>query len=133
MALVSHDYLRHNNLLFSSFYPDVLSYLATDFPNLKLALLWGDYNKENFNLEITLNKLNLSAFHPQISLLDDKTMKTIRSNNIFVNVWTPLLSEEGKQGEILWQKAIDLGVDGFCTNHPDKLIKWLAQNGYKSD
>ena len=69
-----------------------------------------------------------SIIHPEAELIDEAFMSLARRNGWQVFVWVPI-NEDEISNKSLWQKMLDLDVDGICTNYPFELNSWLKQKG----
>ena len=69
------------------------------------------------DLEAVCKKLHLTHYNPSYTSLLTKpsTVKTLHDLGVAIYVWTP-------DTPALWQKMIDLGVDGIITNRAIELI-----------
>ena len=118
---------------FSSFYPEQLKILRDEAPRIQRAALWGRYTQEFapklFNDPSSLMALSeTSIIHPEAELIDEAFMSLARRNGWQVFVWVPI-NEDEISNKSLWQKMLDLDVDGICTNYPFELNSWLKQKG----
>ena len=70
-----------------------------------------------------LNKWNISILDGSLDEYDEEMLKTVRLNN--VAVWLDVQSED--EGPEKWNSAIQKGIKGLQTDHPEKLIQYLKE------
>ena len=119
-----------HKIIVSSFDPAPLIHLKEREPTLDLAALWCGGLKWPLlaysNPNLFMHKIKGKALHPSLSMLNTKVMKVAESYGWQVIPYASTHEEE-KGREELWAFLKSLGVDGFCTNYPRQLKKWLDE------
>lgn len=104
-----------------SFYPDVLEAMRRVEPRLPGALLIAPESLPRWpkmrGLAVRLGLQGISMFHLGIS---EQIGGEARRSGLSMYAWTPDPVEH-------ISRLIDLGVDGICTNYPDRAIALLAE------
>jgi glycerophosphoryl diester phosphodiesterase len=111
-------------ILWSSFHIPILDELRVVDSRQSIAILCGP-ESENPNpkkLKQQCEKLNAKVAHPWIGYCDADLMSQLSGIKVVPYCG---FREESQQKESMWQKLIDLKVDGFCTNYPKELRAWL--------
>lgn len=116
-------------VIVSSFYPDVLAALRSVAPELPRAVLMGTDTwkpavrvREAWPLR-ALRNLDAAAWHPANALpLLDRMTRLVRKQGFKVNVWTV-------DDPTTMRHLIELGVDGIITNLPARLRSILDELG----
>ena len=112
---------RKNKVIISSFDLELLKYLASLNTSETIALLWE--KDENSLLVESMTSCDSKVLHPEARKLDQGLMDIARENQWLVYPYISLENEVDK--ESLWHKLKSLGINGFCTNYPRELSKWL--------
>ncbi len=74
-----------------------------------------------------LNKWDVSILDGSLEEYNEEMLKTARLNN--VAVWLDVQS--GDEGPAKWNSAIQKGIKGLQTDHPEKLIQYLKENNLR--
>jgi glycerophosphoryl diester phosphodiesterase len=74
-----------------------------------------------------LNKWNISILDGSLDEYNEEMLKTARVNN--VAVWLDVQSED--EGPVKWNSAIQKGIKGLQTDHPEKLILYLKETNQR--
>lgn len=85
--------------------------------------------------EITnINDLKNCILEADIDILDGNyayyTKELVNTaKNLKIPIWADIQSSHENEKE--WQKALDLGLDGLQTDHPEDLIRYLTKKGLR--
>ncbi len=119
-------------IIVSSFRFEPLVYLADKAPDIRCAALW--YKSQMYWPYLSLKlpkqfmeKCQTSIFHPLARDLDERLMDLARESGWIVYPWTEMKGEDHDK-EKLWEKLLNFGVHGLCTNYPRELKLWLSNN-----
>ncbi len=123
--------LRHKpkkRIIFSSFKGQALEYLAQTYPLLERACLL-DMNNPGLRLRYGsirgfMQACQAKLLHPHMKYVNERLMRMARAEGWQVCTWAPLAGEEYAR-ERSWQRLLDLGVAGHCTNYPREMVEWL--------
>jgi glycerophosphoryl diester phosphodiesterase len=103
-----------------SFFPQALESMRRAEPRLPAALLIGPQTvpqwPEMWRLAVRLGLQGVSVF---CYSLTEEMVQDARRHGLSVYTWTADPEEE-------IQRLLDLGVDGICTNYPDRAIALAA-------
>lgn len=106
-------------VLVSSFNPDILKHLKQLHPDITTAFLFGvPYPND----PVSFAKEHLcDGIHPEISTITPEMMEQAQNEGMFVNAWT-VNDPDGVK------KAKEFGCEGVITNYPDVALKALGRN-----
>jgi glycerophosphoryl diester phosphodiesterase len=109
------------NTMAWSFFPKALEAMRRAEPRMPGGLLIGGENvsrwKEMRELALSLGVQAVSVFFAGI---DKDIVRDCQRSGLSLYTWTP-------DTETDIARLIELGVDGVCTNYPDRAVKLLAQ------
>lgn len=118
-----------DRVIFSSFLPTPLAYLADNYPAIRTACLWGDVidwpHCAHFAPPLFMQRCHTKIFHPWSAYLTDNVMDQARARGWIVYPWVSMKGEDS-QREVLWERMADLKIDGLCTNYPRELKQWTT-------
>lgn len=67
-----------------------------------------------------VRQADAQVYCPSFEFVDEELVRQLHAEGIRVLPWT--VNELAD-----WERLVDLGVDGICTDHPDLLVAWLCQ------
>jgi glycerophosphoryl diester phosphodiesterase len=119
-----------DKIILSSFNVEILEKLNQDCPNIRRAYLWEPDLKDKLSINLGrikegLKRANTHIFHPEASSYNKKLAEFSTFEDLEVYTWAFLREKETINNLNLWQKLIDLEVDGHCTNYPLEFSKYL--------
>ena len=119
-----------NQTIISCFHWQPLEHLKNHFPELQRACLIGTVTlasdrPSHFAPQIFMKSAEASIIHPEDDLVNENFMEQAKRYNWQVFPWTPLKGREDNLKELMWQRLLNLGVDGFCTNYPREFSHFL--------
>ncbi len=117
-----------DKIIVSSFNSRQLATFLRLCPKGQAAFLWGKYPRLTSEPLAVMADLGIKIFHPEVKSLTAKLMEQARKRDLTIVPWISA-KDEIKDRIAVWQKLLDFGVDGFCTNFPRELIAW--QKGLK--
>jgi len=109
---------RLPDLIFSSFHPFFVWWLARCVPSLPRAWLVHDQQRL-FKYAPGLAQLGASALHPQHTLVTAARMARLKSRGFPVNVWT--VNEPARARQLA-----RLGVDAIISDNPGEILAALS-------
>lgn len=111
------SYKYPDKILVSSFDHELIKRIHDKAPQYKVAFL-------NDGILVDLKgyskKIGAQAWNPAFGDVRSDSIKQAHDAGVEVNVWTVNKPED-------WQSAIDMGVDGICTDDPVALKEYLAK------
>lgn len=112
------SYKYPEKILISSFDHELIKRIHDKAPQYKVAFL-------NDGILVDLKgyakKIGAHAWNPAFGDVRADSVKQAHDAGVQVNVWTVNKPED-------WQSAIEIGVDGICTDDPMALKEFLARN-----
>lgn len=105
-----------DRVVVSSFEMRYLIELKRLVPSLRLALLHSQLDED------LLEKVTAAGFegiHTAYSLVDEKLVTAAHERGLMVRAWTVNDTQSMRQ-------MLELGVDGICTDYPDRLVEVLS-------
>jgi glycerophosphoryl diester phosphodiesterase len=126
VARVVHESAAAGDVMAWSFFPQAIKGMRNAEPRIPCALLIGgeylDRWPEMRERALTLGAQGVSVFYPGV---DERMAEDCRRSGLALYTWTP----DGRK-EIA--RLAKLGVDGICSNFPDKVVEVLASPGQLS-
>lgn len=120
VARVVHEANALDDVMAWSFFPPALEGMRKAEPRIPCALLIaGEYMNQWPEMRARALKLGVqgvSVFNPAVNA---EVAETCRRSGLALYTWTP-----DSRKEIA--RLVDLGVDGVCSNFPDKIVDVLA-------
>jgi glycerophosphoryl diester phosphodiesterase len=120
IARVVHGSNALDDVMTWSFFPDALTGMRAAEPKIPCALLIGGESMPKWDRirasAIKLGVQGVSVFNPSVN---EEVGEDCRRRGLAIYTWTPDSSKE-------IARLIDLGVDGVCSNFPDKIVSVLA-------
>jgi glycerophosphoryl diester phosphodiesterase len=120
IARVVHDSKALDDVMAWSFFPQALEDMRREEPRIPCALLiGGEYMNqwpEMRSRALKLGVQGVSVFYPAV---DERVAEDCRRSGLALYTWTP----DGRK-EIT--RLARLGVDGICSNFPDKVVAVLG-------
>lgn len=118
-----------NDVIISSFKHSELARMKKINPDLIYATLeptngylkgifTSIFSKETFIKRA--ESLGVNGIHPFAKFVNHRFCQRAHKSGKFINIWT---SDNSKE----WAKLINYGVDGICTNNPEKLYQFLSK------
>lgn len=117
-------------IIISSFRWQPLEFLCREFPEFERACLLERANPgirarygtvENF-----MAACGARILHPPMPYVNEALMDRATRLGWEVCTWAAMRAEENGR-ERSWQRLLDLGVDGHCTNYPREMASWLKR------
>lgn len=115
LAVLRETEFPLDQVIISSFDHRCLVRVAELEPNVRVAALFA-------HNPASLAGIDTPVLHPYYPVVDAEFMSWAKGR--MVNVWTVDAPEK-------WQALIALGVDGIITNHPDRLVAYLKEQGLR--
>jgi glycerophosphoryl diester phosphodiesterase len=117
---VVHQARARDDVMAWSFFPQAIDGMRKEDPTIPTALLvageamgkWGDMRDR----ALRLGAQGVSIFYPTV---DDRVAEDCRRSGLALYAWTPDSKKE-------IARVAKLGVDGICSNFPDKVVEVLA-------
>ncbi len=120
IARVVHEKQALDDVMAWSFYPAALEGMRAAEPQIPCALLVAGESMSNWpkmrSLALRLGVQGVSVFAPAV---DERIAEDCRRRGLALYTWTP-------DTETAIERAIRAGVDGVCSNYPDKVVEVLA-------
>ena len=120
IARVVHEKRALDDVMAWSFYPAALEGMRAAEPQIPCALLVAGESMAKWpkmrSLAVKLGVQGVSVFAPAI---DERVAEDCRRRGLALYTWTP-----DSRKEIA--RLVALGVDGVCSNYPDKVVEVLA-------
>lgn len=121
IARVVHEMEALDDVMAWSFFPDALEGLRTAEPKVPSALLIGGESMPKWNRirasAVKLGVQGVSIFNPSV---DETVAEDCRRRGLALYTWTPDSTRE-------IERLVALGVDGVCSNFPDKIVAVLGR------
>lgn len=126
------------DFIISSFKFDPLFRAKQLMPDTKRACLWGPEvewpEMSNFAPHVFMDRMETDIIHPWVGYCDRNLLEWAEKKNWTVYAYVDREAEDNDQkAEELWARLRGLGIDGLCTNWPEKLNKWLKKTDYYKD
>lgn len=119
VARVVHEVAALGDVMAWSFFPQAIEGMRKEEPRIPCALLIGgeymDRWAEMRERALTLGAQGVSVFNPSVN---EDVAEDCRHSGLALYTWTP----DGRK-EIA--RLAGLGVDGICSNFPDKVVEVL--------
>ena len=127
IARVVHEKRALDDVMAWSFYPRALEGMRAAEPQIPCALLVAGESMAKWekmrSLAVKLGAQGVSVFAPAI---DGQVVEDCRRRGLTLYTWTP-------DTETAIERAIRAGVDGVCSNFPDRVIAVLNRlSGYRT-
>jgi len=120
VAQVVRDAGALNDVMTWSFYPDALEGMRSAEPRIPSALLIaGEHISKWPAMRERALKIGAQGVSVFFLGIDASIAESCRRSGLTLYTWTP--DEEPQM-----QKLVDLGVDGICTNYPDRAVRALS-------
>lgn len=124
IARVVHQSRALDDVMAWSFFPQALEGMRREEPAMPCALLVAGESmpkwQEMRSRALKLGVQGVSVFYPAV---DERVAEDCRRSGLALYTWTPDSKKE-------MARLVKLGVDGICSNFPDKVVAVLA-DGYK--
>lgn len=121
IARVIHEMDALDDVMAWSFFPDALEGMRVAEPKVPRALLIGGESMPKWTKirasAIKMGVQGVSIFNPTV---DEAVAEDCRRRGLALYTWTPDSTRE-------IQRLIGLGVDGVCSNFPDKIVAALGR------
>ncbi len=121
VARVVHEKQALNDVMAWSFYPPALQGMRAAEPRIPCALLVGGESMPEWermrSLALKLGVQGVSVFTPAI---DERVVEDCRRRGLALYTWTP-------DTETAIERAVRAGVDGVCSNFPDRVVTVLGR------
>ncbi len=122
------DYGVKNDVLLASFDLPLMKKLGEEIKDIEIGLILGNATlnplvrwREAFP-EIALKNYNYQTLCMQVKLCSARLARNIKQQGKKLYVWTANAEQE-------YQTMIERGVDGICTDTPDRLIAYFEKGG----
>ncbi len=118
------DYGVKNEVMLASFDLPLMKKLGDEISDIEIGLILGNATLNPFVRwreafpEIALKNYNYQTLCMQVKLCSARLARNIKQQGKKLYVWTANSKQE-------YQTMIERGVDGICTDTPDKLIEFL--------
>jgi glycerophosphoryl diester phosphodiesterase len=116
-----------DRLVIQSFDTRTLNYIHEQYPQIRLSYLVG---KQMVSFEETMSELKFipEIFSPDYVIVNKELVKAVHKKGMKILPWTVDSLQD-------IQRMIDLKVDGFITNYPDRGVKMVrfSKNYQQSD
>ncbi len=120
IAHIIHEKQALDDVMAWSFYPAALEGMRAAEPQIPCALLVAGESmaiwEKMRSLAVKLGVQGVSVFAPAI---DERIAEDCRRRGLALYSWTP-----DSEAEI--ERLLRLGVDGVCSNYPDRVVSVLA-------
>ena len=116
VADVIARHAMQQRVIVSSFNPLALIRFRDILPDVPIGYLYGADTPEE--IKALMNNVPHEARHPHHSLIDQKYMPWVKSQDFVVNTWT--VNDPARAVELC-----DLGVDAIITDKPDVILNAL--------
>ncbi len=120
IARVIYEKQALDDVMAWSFYPAALEGMRAAEPQIPCALLVAGESMPKWDtmrsLALRLGAQGVSVFAPAI---DERIAEDCRRRGLALYTWTP--DSEAEIARLVW-----LGVDGVCSNYPDRVVSVLA-------
>jgi glycerophosphoryl diester phosphodiesterase len=120
IAHIIHEKQALDDVMAWSFYPAALEGMRAAEPKIPCALLVAGESmaiwEKMRSLAVKLGVQGVSVFAPAI---DERIAEDCRRRGLALYSWTP-----DSEAEI--ERLLRLGVDGVCSNYPDRVVSVLA-------
>jgi glycerophosphoryl diester phosphodiesterase len=121
IARVVHDMEALDDVMAWSFFPNALKGMRAAEPKVPRALLIGGESMPKWEKirasAIKLGVQGVSIFNPSV---DETVAEDCRRRSLALYTWTPDSTRE-------IERLVALGVDGVCSNFPDKIVAVLGR------
>ena len=121
IARVVHEKQALDDVMAWSFYPPALEGMRVAEPRIPCALLVAGESMPQWDkmrsLALRLGVQGVSVFTPGI---DARVVEDCRRRGLALYTWTP-------DTETAIERAIQAGVDGVCSNFPDRVVAVLGR------
>jgi glycerophosphoryl diester phosphodiesterase len=120
VARVVHESDAIGDVMAWSFFPDALTGMRAAEPKIPCALLLGPESMAKWDSirgsAVRLGAQGVSVFNPSV---DERVTEDCRRRGLCLYTWTPDSSKE-------ITRLVALGVDGVCSNFPEKIAAVLS-------
>lgn len=120
VARVVHDKEALDDVMAWSFFPEAIIGMRAAEPKVPCALLIGGEVMDKWDRirasAIKLGVQGVSVFNPSVN---ERVAEDCRRRGLALYTWTP-------DGTREIERLVDLGVDGVCSNFPDKVVSVLS-------
>lgn len=120
IARVVHEMEALDGVMAWSFFPDALEGMRAAEPKVPRALLIGGESMPKWAKirasAVKLGVQGVSVFNPSV---DEGVAEDCRRRGLALYTWTPDSTRE-------IERLVRLGVDGVCSNFPDKIVSVLG-------
>lgn len=122
IARVVHDMEALDDVMAWSFFPDALEGMRAAEPKVPQALLiGGDSMPKWTRIRASAIQLGVQAVSIVNSSVDAVVAEDCRRRGLSLYTWTPDSTRE-------IERLVAIGVDGVCSNFPDKIVSVLARH-----
>ena len=121
VARVVHQSRALDDVMAWSFFPQALEGMRREEPSMPCALLVAGESMTKWQeMRSRALKLGVQGVSMFCTLINERVVEDCRRSGLALYAWTP----DGKK-EIA--RLLKLGVDGICSNFPDKVVAVLAE------
>jgi glycerophosphoryl diester phosphodiesterase len=120
LARVVHEHNALGQVMAWSFFPDALEGMRKAEPRIPCALLISPEHLSKWpSLKQMAIQMGLQGVSMFFAGIGEETARECRLSGLSLYTWTP-------DSETDIRRVIELGVDGVCTNYPDRVVAALG-------